>query len=80
MYYLVNLLTTKDAIKGILLAAERTENAEMWNIGGSRDYLAEEVRQVLSGNDTTCSASPSTLNCEKARNELGFVAEGDEFR
>ncbi|KIH64797.1 hypothetical protein ANCDUO_04893 [Ancylostoma duodenale] len=88
----VNLFTIEDAIKGILLAAERTENAEIWNIGGSRDYLAEDVRQVstskvkkvgilvLNGNDSTCSASPSTLNCEKARNELGFVAEGDEIK
>ncbi|EYC20279.1 hypothetical protein Y032_0022g547 [Ancylostoma ceylanicum] len=72
----VNLLTTEDAIKGILLAAEHAKNAEIWNIGGASDYLVEKVS---IGNDTIRSASPSKFNCEKARNELKFVAEGDEI-
>lgn len=42
----MNLLTTEDAIKGILLAAEHAGNAEVWNIGGASDYPMEEVRQV----------------------------------
>ncbi|WKX87883.1 hypothetical protein Q1695_007919 [Nippostrongylus brasiliensis] len=42
----VNLISTNDAIKDILLASNRSENAEVWNIGGDRDYVAKEALYV----------------------------------
>ncbi|XGW23251.1 hypothetical protein V3C99_005468, partial [Haemonchus contortus] len=73
----VNLITMEDAVKGIVAAVERAEKAEVWNIGGPHDFVAEELKQFVNGKGVTLSTEPTKLNTEKASRELGFRAQGD---
>lgn len=50
----VNLVGIKDAVAGILRAADNAERAEVWNIGGVSDYDVNEVKQVRCRFPTTC--------------------------
>lgn len=35
-----------DAIRGILLVAEHAVNAEVWNLGGTKEYPTDQVKKV----------------------------------
>ncbi|KAK6725669.1 hypothetical protein RB195_004158 [Necator americanus] len=76
----VNLLTTEDAIRGIVSAAEHAKNAEIWNLAGPNDYSKDEIIQVLNGNTITPSASVSSISHEKTQKELKFEAKEDVLR
>ncbi|WKX87884.1 hypothetical protein Q1695_007919 [Nippostrongylus brasiliensis] len=79
----VNLISTNDAIKDILLASNRSENAEVWNIGGDRDYVAKEALYFMKIEEEPPTSLLSTFSSEKAAKELNchpVVGELTEFR
>ncbi|KAK6020942.1 hypothetical protein OSTOST_13396, partial [Ostertagia ostertagi] len=76
----VNLITVEDAVSGIMLAVERAQNAEVWNIGGPKDYSVEEIKQFINGKHAAPSCQPSKFNTEKASKELNFHAKNDVIK
>ncbi|KAK5972503.1 hypothetical protein GCK32_017908, partial [Trichostrongylus colubriformis] len=76
----VNLITVEDAIRGIMAAVDRAQNAEVWNIGGQKDYFVDEVKQFVSGKDVTLTSQPTKFSTEKATRELNFRAQDDVIK
>ncbi|PIO63794.1 NAD dependent epimerase/dehydratase family protein [Teladorsagia circumcincta] len=76
----VNLITVEDAVRGVVAAVERAKNAEVWNIGGPRDYSVEEVKQFINGKSSAPSSQHSKFSTEKASKELDFHAKNDVIK
>uniref|UniRef100_A0A1I7WS04 Epimerase domain-containing protein n=1 Tax=Heterorhabditis bacteriophora TaxID=37862 RepID=A0A1I7WS04_HETBA len=73
----VNLITASDVVLGILLAADRPGNAEVWNVGGKMDYSPVEIKKLLSGETSTLSSTNSIFKTDKITKELGFGTTGN---
>lgn len=73
----VNLVGIKDAVAGILRAADNAERAEVWNIGGVSDYDVNEVKQFIGGKRKKLTPLPSKFSSEKASRQLGYRTHSD---
>ncbi|PAV62631.1 hypothetical protein WR25_10420 isoform C [Diploscapter pachys] len=72
----INLLDMNDAIRGILLVAGHAINAEVWNLGGAKEYPIDHVKNKLFDNSVTLSERQASLNTDKIRS-LGWIPNGD---